>query len=352
MNSICSAGRRLAAVSFLILSLARFLQAGESPFQEPLSSTLAQGIQLYREEKYKEAVGVLKSATKQQANNPEAWHYLGMAQIAVGDSKAATKSFRQAIKLRPDFAAPRIGLASLLVRAGKLRDAAHEAEQARINEPQNKDAHYIVAEVRLSEGNPKEALAAIDTAIKLDGNFQEAWLLKSLAWVGLFRKEVSEHRKNQDSKLSGRQDYDPYKHLKESAVSLEMYLNLNQSPAEKAFWNEQLETMRFYAKWSEGRKNSPKIQPMDISLRPTITYKERAQYTPEARAAGIVGAVEMMVVYQDDGQIKHILVLQGLSHGLTPQAVRAARRIKFIPAVKDGKPVSVVGRIEFNFSLY
>jgi len=59
-----------------------------------------------------------------------------------------------------------------------------------------------------------------------------------------------------------------------------------------------------------------------------------------------------MVEFADEGFLKHILVLQGLSHGLTEQAIAAARKIRFTPAMRDGKPTSVNGSLEFNFNLY
>ena len=59
-----------------------------------------------------------------------------------------------------------------------------------------------------------------------------------------------------------------------------------------------------------------------------------------------------MVVFTDEVVLKYILALQGLSHGLTGQAIAAARKIKFAPAMRDGKPRSVIGNIEFTFNLY
>ncbi len=37
---------------------------------------------------------------------------------------------------------------------------------------------------------------------------------------------------------------------------------------------------------------------------------------------------------------------------LLAAAVRAARRIKFVPATRDGRPVSQFIQIEYNFNLY
>jgi outer membrane biosynthesis protein TonB len=44
--------------------------------------------------------------------------------------------------------------------------------------------------------------------------------------------------------------------------------------------------------------------------------------------------------------------MQALPYGLTTRAVRAARQIRFTPAEKDGKPVSMYIQLEYNFNLY
>jgi len=59
-----------------------------------------------------------------------------------------------------------------------------------------------------------------------------------------------------------------------------------------------------------------------------------------------------MTIFADDGAIKHIMVLQGLSYGLTEQAIIAARKIRFTPADKDGKPISVMIILEYTFNPY
>ncbi|MBO0726384.1 MAG: energy transducer TonB, partial [Blastocatellia bacterium] len=78
------------------------------------------------------------------------------------------------------------------------------------------------------------------------------------------------------------------------------------------------------------------IQPMTASLRPTILYKEKAQYTQEAKDNNVEGAVVLNAVFGLDGQIGEIRVIQGLPHGLTEKAIEAAKKIRFNPAVKDG----------------
>jgi TonB family protein len=94
------------------------------------------------------------------------------------------------------------------------------------------------------------------------------------------------------------------------------------------------------------------VHQMSISLRPTILYREKAQYTREARDNKVEGKIVLSAVFSADGQISDIKVIQGLPDGLTENAIMAAKKIRFEPAMKDGQPVSVRGRLEFTFNLY
>jgi TonB family protein len=93
-------------------------------------------------------------------------------------------------------------------------------------------------------------------------------------------------------------------------------------------------------------------QAMSASLRPKVLYKEKAKYTEEAKNNKIEGDVLLNVVFGADGKLSDINVVQGLPFGLTENAIAAVKKIRFEPAVKDGRPVSVRGILEFHFRLY
>jgi TonB family protein len=88
------------------------------------------------------------------------------------------------------------------------------------------------------------------------------------------------------------------------------------------------------------------------NLRPTITYREKAKYTEEARQMNVQGTVTLSAVFGADGQLRDIRVVRGLPAGLTEKAIEAARNIRFRPAVKNGVPVATRMTLEFNFALY
>ena len=89
---------------------------------------------------------------------------------------------------------------------------------------------------------------------------------------------------------------------------------------------------------------------MDQRVR--LLIKPEPQYTEEARRNQISGTVVLRVVFSSAGEVVQIRAVHTLPFGLTERAIAAARQIRFNPALKDGKPVSVFMQLEYNFNLY
>jgi TonB family protein len=83
-----------------------------------------------------------------------------------------------------------------------------------------------------------------------------------------------------------------------------------------------------------------------------ITAKPRANYTDLARQNNTSGTVALAVEFGADGNIKSIILVQGLPNGLVEQTISAARKIKFEPAIKDGKSVAAIGIVKYSFTIY
>jgi TonB family protein len=82
-----------------------------------------------------------------------------------------------------------------------------------------------------------------------------------------------------------------------------------------------------------------------------MTKKPSPDYTREARRNGIQGFVTLRVLLAAGGSVSRVRVLKGLPAGLTENAIRAACKIQFKPATKDGRPVSTWVKVEFAFRL-
>jgi TonB family protein len=83
-----------------------------------------------------------------------------------------------------------------------------------------------------------------------------------------------------------------------------------------------------------------------------LKKKPEPDYTETARKNLVTGTVVLKAVFASDGTVKYILVVASLPDGLTAKAIEAARKIKFVPAMKDGHPVSMYMQLEYNFNLY
>ncbi len=80
-----------------------------------------------------------------------------------------------------------------------------------------------------------------------------------------------------------------------------------------------------------------------------LLKKPEPSYTEEARANKITGTVILKVVFTSRGTVENIHVVRELPNGLTERAIEAAKKIKFIPATKDGHPVSMWMQLEYVF---
>ena len=89
-----------------------------------------------------------------------------------------------------------------------------------------------------------------------------------------------------------------------------------------------------------------------VTQKMRVLSKPEPQYTETARGAGVEGTIVLRAVFSSDGEVKRIVVTKALGHGLTTNAIRAARQIKFQPAIKDDRPVSMYVQLEYNFNLY
>ncbi|MGD9587369.1 MAG: TonB family protein [Pyrinomonadaceae bacterium] len=77
----------------------------------------------------------------------------------------------------------------------------------------------------------------------------------------------------------------------------------------------------------------------------------RPEYTDAARQAGTAGEVKLALELDETGAVTSVTPLTVLPHGLTDQAVRAARRTRFRPAQFNGRPARGRGVMTYNFRI-
>lgn len=320
---------------------------------------LERGVDLYKRGDVKGAVKEFRAAVKRRKDDPAAWLYLGQALVRRGELKDGRKALDAALRLKPDLAAARSALAYLLLISERAREAEDEAARALALDRGQADALYVLGLLRLREGAWLKALEQAEAIIKLNPDIPAAYSLKTQALLGLYERAntvLADERRGaydfDEATIREARAAQPLR-LKEAAESLERYLRLSPNAEDAAGLRDQLEALRFYAESASATDPARRIYMASEGVsRAVILSKPEPGFTEEARRAGIRGVVRLRAVLGSDGQVKHVIVLRRLSHGLTEQAVAAARRIKFRPATLGGQPVSQFVVLEYNFQIY
>jgi len=332
-------------------------QGQEQQQQTPAAAAAAErerGVESYRQGNIKAAVKALRAAVKQDKADADAWYFLSLALNRDGETKDARKAVERSVKLRPNFAPARAGFAYFLLLSNKLADALREAEATLALDAHNAEAHYVASVVHLRRDAPDKALESIQAALAAKPDFAAALQWKSHVLLELYSRKT-DYVENESPEERARRTKGTGDLLKEAADSLDKYLKLNPSPKNEDVWRQQLATLRTYAQNTGG--NVPTYErtvffPNQVTTKARILSRPEPQYTPEARKNLVTGAAVLRAVFAADGTVQDILVVRSLPYGLTELCVRAARKIKFVPATKDGRPVSQFIQIEYNFNLY
>lgn len=90
----------------------------------------------------------------------------------------------------------------------------------------------------------------------------------------------------------------------------------------------------------------------EVDTKAVISGRPNPRYTAKARRNDTSGVVTLRLVLAAFGEVTNIEVVKGLPDGLTENAIEAARKIRFKPATKDGRPVSQRVLVYYTFKLH
>lgn len=327
---------RFAMTALFCLSLLAGSTATSTRAQQPVPLTqnvdTLRGIQLYEQGEIASAMDVLEDVLKHQdADDADALYYLGLAYKRDGRERAAGMAFENLVSLRPTFADGWAKLAYALILANDYERAAHRARRALELGDKSAETHYVIGEASLRKHDEAQALEEANRALKIKPGLLPALLLKAMAHQGL-------------------QQYE------KAAESFTQLLALSPANADAELWRAQVEYLRERISEQEKEKQQitqPQVfSPRDVLTKARVLSKPEPSYTSEARKAGVEGTVILRGVFVSDGSVKIISVNQWLPYNLTTRAVEAAKKIKFTPALVDGRQVSQYIQIEYNFNLY
>ena len=275
------------------------------------------------------------------------------AAVADQDAKAAQKA--------PDTAEAHLKKADEAFASRKLNIAKDEAKRALKLEKNSPVAHLMLALVYRAQNKPKDALKSIKEAIKYRQNYAYAhYLLAVLLYERHDPKELAKDIKqsNEEIDLAISQGiaYAGAFVLKGTLAiaagkfetALEVYKKareiISPNDPELPLLQEQITALESYIDFKAHKDNAAYKRPVPLN-------RPMPNYTEEARLRKIQGVVRTRIFVDERGDVKSILLISRLGHGLDQEAIWATMRLKFTPATKDGKPVPYWVGVDVEFNL-
>ena len=314
----------LLSVAFLNTGSATCAQAQER--DGVTADDTARAIESYQKGNATKAINHLQVIVEKRPDDADAWCYLGLVFHSQGLTRNALPAFEQCVRLRPDDADAHAKLAFALIFADQPKKAITSAQRALELGDQSPESHYAIAEASLRAGQATKAVEESEAALRITPNFTAALITRSLAQYHL-------------------------KQYSEAAASLEQFLAVRPDDMDAESWRGQLEELR-QPIYVLSDPSPPIFTAKEVTQKARVLSKPEPQYSEAARKAGVTGTVVLRAVFSAEGEVKHIEIARARGYGLTTQAVRAARQIRFTPAMMDGQPVSMFIQLEYNFNLY
>ncbi len=105
----------------------------------------------------------------------------------------------------------------------------------------------------------------------------------------------------------------------------------------------------------------PPKPPGNIFAKPTsdpnalplvIVSQPIPSFTSSAKRSFETGNIQVRLTFSDEGRVSKVGIIKDLNAGLLRQSLFSAIRMKFLPAEKDGKPITVSKIVEYSFRIY
>ena len=228
----------------------------------------------------------------------------------------------------------------MLLQQGKREIALAEIEKALSLQAQDPYAHYLHSLVSLLMNSKDEAVRHAELAVQLRPDFAQAHLIKAQALLGFYLDASAAQDETAKAIYMAR--------YKGASDPLTAYVRLTSDSENRRVWVDEIEVL----KGSLPGAKEVALMGKEVATKARLTSKPEPTYTEKARRYQVEGTVVLKAVFDGDGTVSRIFILNALPCGLTEQSVKAAHKIKFIPATLDGKPVSMWMQLEYNFHLY
>ncbi|MBX3190280.1 MAG: tetratricopeptide repeat protein [Labilithrix sp.] len=125
-----------------------------------------EAVELLHEERFREALEVLREIVKADPKNPYAFFFTGQGLYEVGEMEPARDAYRACLALAPAHLGARIALCHVLRKLGDLREAIKEGMKAIEQAPTDGDALYAVGLAYAARGDDVAARRYLEAFLR------------------------------------------------------------------------------------------------------------------------------------------------------------------------------------------
>jgi TonB family protein len=359
------------AVTFLALTLTPIL-AQRVPIPGDTESSLEQGVEMFREGRYIDAIAAFQKAVDFDPSDAMGHLYLGIAHTtqyipglqavdSIAHGKQAKAEFLRALEIAPANKTALQYLGSLSFREAqvirdqearvpKLDDARDWYRKVLVLDAGDKEAYHFLAIIAWMKCNPDVMAAKTRIGMKPGeaGPLTDPVLRQSLS------VKYSPVIEDGISNLNKALEVDP--HYEEAMSDMNLLIrtraDLRDSAAEyqkdvkeaEGWTRKAMETRNFKVREQGAAQRIRSAQP------PSLVSKVEPVYPPLAKQARIRGTVQFTAIIGKDGRVQDLQLVSG--HPLLVAAAQVAvKQWVYKPTLFNGEPVEVVTRVDVNFVL-
>ena len=175
------AGLWLPALMLCTFSQVRHWKESATLFQHTLSVTANNyyihrnmGLVLTGQGRLDEAISHFREAVRIKPDFAEVHSNIGVVLVRQGRIEEAIRHYRKALEIKPDFVEVKYNMGTALVRQGRLEEATAYFSSALQTKPDFAEAHFGLGLVQARKGKPEQAMAHYSNALKITPDFEQA----------------------------------------------------------------------------------------------------------------------------------------------------------------------------------
>jgi len=235
-------------------------------------------------------------------------------------------------------------------------------KHALVLKPGSAESHFLSAQVYLHEGSRSMAIDSLQRAIQYQPVYPDAHFLLAQCLIEAGTPDKAREEVN-IAITQGISPFPGYRLLAETylaegdfeaaVASLEtaLYFASTVDDGAAARLRAQIEGLRAVVEWQNRFGVISAVQKAPDIVRPVPLNSPYPTYTEEARRLRVQGAISMILLVTESGNVESVLIFRGLGHGLDEQASAVAHKLRFSPATKSGRPIPYWQKLSVEFWL-